>query len=104
MFQCLDKRRDGDSACNLRDCPWALRDFGDRIRATADSVTTAQKLVIKNRIGFTRGKYPGFVAQFLKRNFVRCRPLMPMPTSNVLSLRLTNSVLILHVRLCDYDA
>ena len=72
MFQRFDKRRDADSACNLRDHAWALRHFGDHVRAETGSVTAAQELVIKNRIGFTGWKYPGLVPQYLIRDFMRC--------------------------------
>ena len=77
MLKRLDKRRGANSACNLRDHPWELRDFADHVRAEAGSVATAYKLIIKNRIVFTRGQYPGFIAQFFKRNFARCREPMP---------------------------
>ena len=37
--------------------------------AEAGSVATAHKLIIKNRIVFTQGQYPGFIAQFFKKEF-----------------------------------
>jgi hypothetical protein len=41
MFQRFDKRRDADSACNLRDHARALRHFGDHVGAKTSSVTAA---------------------------------------------------------------
>jgi hypothetical protein len=46
MLKRLDKRRDANSACNLRDHPCELRHFADHIRAEAGSVATAHQLIM----------------------------------------------------------